>query len=251
MHDLILIIAGVIVGAMNGIAGGGMLVGFPILMFGGLSAIGANATGYIASLPGQLASAIGYRKALAKVPKRYIWLLIPCVIGATIGTLLLRVTDASSFDRFVPYLVLLAVALLAFQTPLNHYVKKHLIAHAKLPHRPLLIMSVLLLPLTVYGGYFGPGFGFILLAFLSFTRFNRLHQINGLKNVAATVMLLTSIIVLAGSNLIDWRAGIMMAIGSVIGGYISARYIQKISGRKSRIIVIIIGILSALYLVIA
>jgi len=249
MSDIILFFVGIIVGAMNGVAGGGMLIGFPLLIASGLSALSANATGYIASLPGQLASAVGYRERLRTVPRRYALLLVPCVVGAAIGTLILRNTDASSFERFVPLLILAAVGLLAFQPPLQRYLKRHLKARAAPPRiKPLTAMGLMLFPLAIYGGYFGPGFGFVLLAFLSFTRFNGLHTMNGLKNVMATAMLVTSIIALQGSSLIDWQAGLIMGAGSLIGGYFGARYIQKIPGTISRIIVISIGVIAALYL---
>ena len=32
MHDLILFLVGIVVGGMNAIAGGGMLVGFPVML---------------------------------------------------------------------------------------------------------------------------------------------------------------------------------------------------------------------------
>lgn len=247
MTDIVLFIVGIVVGVMNGVAGGGMLVGFPLLIASGLSALSANATGYVVSLPGQLASAIAYRKQLRGIPKRYALLLIPCVVGAAIGTLILRHTDAHRFESFVPPLILLAVLLLAFQPPLQRYLRMHLKKPA-IHVRPFLVMAVMLLPLAIYGGYFGPGFGFVLLAFLSFTRFNGVHQMNGLKNIAAVAMMVSSIGMLQGSSLINWHVGLVMAAGSLIGGYLGARYIQKIPGHASRSVVILIGIVAAIYL---
>ena len=53
---------------MNAIAGGGMLLGFPVIIaFGHVSALVANATANVGILPGGISSAYGYRKQLKKV----------------------------------------------------------------------------------------------------------------------------------------------------------------------------------------
>ena len=76
LKDIILFLVGIVTGGMNAIAGGGMLLGFPVLLAAGVPALMANATTNIIILPGQLASAYGYRKYLRNIPKRYLWLLI-------------------------------------------------------------------------------------------------------------------------------------------------------------------------------
>ncbi len=37
IHDSILFLVGIVVGVMNAVAGGGMLVGFPVLLAAGMS----------------------------------------------------------------------------------------------------------------------------------------------------------------------------------------------------------------------
>jgi uncharacterized membrane protein YfcA len=43
MHDIILFFTGIIVGVMNAVAGGGMLIGFPVLLATGLTPLVAAA----------------------------------------------------------------------------------------------------------------------------------------------------------------------------------------------------------------
>ena len=114
MKDIILLLAGFIVGAMNAIAGGGMLVGFPVLIVLGTPALFANATANIVALPGQIASAIGYWKYLKRVPPRYLLLLLPVVVGSAAGALMLRHTSAGNFADAVPLLLLFGVGCLRF-----------------------------------------------------------------------------------------------------------------------------------------
>lgn len=251
LKDIALLLVGFVVGAMNAIAGGGMLVGFPVLVALGIPALTANATGSIITAPGQLASAIGYWKYLRKVPIRFAWLLLPAVAGAACGALTLRHTSQHEFANIVPALVFFGVALFVFQ-PIMHF---HVHQHLKLKLRgrartflPIVLLSVAMLPLCFYGGYFGAGYGFLMLAFLGFTNLPDTHMMNAMKNVSAVFVSGTSMICLYGAHLIDWRTGIIMAVGSVTGGYLGARCAQKVSSHWLRLCIISIGVMAVIYL---
>ena len=105
-------------------------------------------------------------------------------------------------------------------------------------------------PLSIYGGYFGAGFGFIMLAFLGFTKIHEIHQMNALKNLMAVCIAAASIVCLFSAHLINWRQGLVMGSGNLIGGYVGALGAQKFSSHAIRIIVIIIGVSTAVYLVV-
>jgi len=247
IQDIVLLLVGFIVGAMNAIAGGGMIIGFPVLLALGIPPLFANATANIVSLPGQLASAIGYRKYIRRVPARYLLLLIPVVAGSAVGALTLRHTSATDFANIVPILLLFGIGLFTFQ-PLLHF---HLHAHVKGVRRtwlPMVLLGIAVAPLSFYGGYFGAGYGFMMLAFLGFTNMTDTHMMNGMKNIAATFVAGTSIICLYSSGLIHWRIGIIMAVGSAIGGYSGACGAQKLSSHWLRIIVIVLGMSAVVYL---
>lgn len=245
--DLLLLLTGFIVGAMNAIAGGGMLLGFPALLMLGVPALIANAAGNVATCPGQVASAFGYRKYLRQVPRQYLWLLLPITAGAAVGALTLRYTPASNFERLVPALVLFGVALFTFQPLLHFHLHRHLKGRAKTA-LPLVLLAFALLPLSFYGGYFGAGYGFILLGFLGFTNLRDTHMMNAMKNVAAICVSSTTIVCLYGSHLIDWHVGLVMATGSAIGGYLGARSAQHVSSHWLRIVIIVIGFSAVIYL---
>lgn len=250
MHDIILFLVGIIVGAMNAIAGGGMLIGFPVLLTTGLSALSATATSALIVLPGQFTSAVGYWNYLKKVPSNYILLVIPCVLGGSIGATILRHTPSEHFQRIVPALILFAVVLFAFQPLLHAQIKRHLHGPKQLRRKikPLLVIGLAALPLSIYGGFFGPGFGFIMLALLGFSKLHQVHQINAMKNVMAVCIAGASVLTLSNSGLINWHYGIAMGLGNTVGGYAGAVGAQKFSSHGLRIIVIIIGIVTAAYL---
>jgi uncharacterized protein len=247
LQALILFLVGIIIGSVNAIAGGGMLLGFPVLLATGLSPLVANITSNIVVLPGLLTSAYGYRKYLRRVPRRYAVLLVPCFIGSAAGAIILRLTPSSKFQELVPGLVLFAVILFAFQPLLHFRLRRHMHSKAKRP-KSLLPMCLALLPMMIYGGYFGPGFGFMMLAFLGFTKLHEIHQMNALKNVAGSVIAIASIACLFSTHLINWRYGLIMGAGNLGGGYLGVRLTERVSSHALRIVVVIIGLGTATYL---
>lgn len=245
--DTVLFLAGIVVGSMNAIAGGGSLVGFPVLLAVGLPPIVADATGFIAVLPGQIAAAFGYRKYLAKVPKIYLLLLIPCVIGSATGAYLLRHTSFGDFEKVIPFLILLAVAIFALQPLLHHNFIRHLHSRHKSAWK-FVLFAIALYVMTIYGGYFGAGLGFALLALIGFANIHEIHTMNGIKSLVGITSATVALVSISGTHLVDWHYGLIVAAGTLIGGYCGARLAQKVNSHVIRIIVIIIGLLTVSYL---
>lgn len=247
LHDIILFLVGIVIGAMNAIAGGGMLLGFPVLLAFGLSPLVANVTSNIVIMPGSISSAYGYRKYIKKVHYRYLLLLVPCILGGAIGALILRNTSNTRFQEIVPGLIVLAVILFAFQPYLHFRLHRHIHGKTK-GHGTLFLVALSLLPVAIYGGYFGAGFGFIMLAFLGFTKLHEVHKMTGLKNLASACIATVALACLYSTHLINWHAGLVMAAGCMVGGYYGAVLTQKISSHTLRMVVVVIGVVTAAYL---
>jgi uncharacterized membrane protein YfcA len=214
-----------------------------------LPPIVANATGHLAVLPGAISSIIGYRKYLSKVPNFYLLLTIPCALGGAMGALILRETSFENFQQLVPGLILFAVVLFAFQPLLHLHLHRHIHTHPKKRSlQTLFVIGVAIIPIAIYGGYFGAGFGFIMLAFLGFTSLHDVHKMNAIKSVAAAIISLVSIVCLLGAGLINWEAGLAMAAGNLVGGYYGAIIAQKVSSHTVRLVVVAIGLATAAYL---
>lgn len=199
--------------------------------------------------PGQLASAYGYRKYLHKLSRRYLLLLIPCLLGAAVGATILRHTSNTRFTHLAPMLILFAVLLFSIQPFLHFHLHRHISKKSK-NNQVLVLIGLALIPVAIYAGYFGPGFGFIMLAFLGFTSLRDVHKMNGLKNLAGAGIAAASIACLLTAHLFNWELGLSMALGCTIGGYGGSRFSQRFSSHAIRIVVIIIGFSSAAYLAI-
>jgi uncharacterized membrane protein YfcA len=241
------LVAGFLVGAINAIGGGGMLIGFPVLLLFGMPALAANATANVIVLSGQITSSFGYKKHIKALPKSYFWLILPTAIGAAIGAYILRRTSNTNFELVAPILIIISVVLFAYQP----YIHARIYRQAGAAHTysgPKLWVFMAIFPLAIYGGYFGAGYGLVMLAILSLTRLTNIHQMNGLKNLTAIAISGVSIIVLYSSHLINWKYAFAMGIGTAIGGYVGARNAQRFSFKFIRIFVLVIGLITAVYL---
>ena len=112
-------LAAVAAGLVNALAGGGTLITFPTLTALGVSAVVANVTNTVALCPGYIGGMLGQWNDLRDQMKR-LWLVAPAgIIGGLIGGYLLLHTSEKVFRSLVPFLILLASALLADQEPVQ------------------------------------------------------------------------------------------------------------------------------------
>jgi hypothetical protein len=239
MIETAVLLTGILAGFVNSMAGGGILFVFPVLLAAGLSPMSAAMTCVNAGWPGSLSAVFGYRKDLAKIKKQYFWLVIPSVVGTTIGAYLLTQTPTSTFETIIPWLVLVSVSLFAFQPQLH----KHIHRPSRLRRAsPIALLALLVLPVALYAGYFGAGFGFILLAILGFTKLKNVYQINGMKNFLTAVISLSCTAVFALHGGIVWHYGIPAIVGSTLGGFIGSQVAHRLSPHFTRVVVIANGL---------
>jgi len=249
--DFLLFLTGVLGGMINAIAGGGGILMFPALLATGLPPVIANATTSLVVWPGALTSAYGYRRELRKIPSYYLFLLVPALLGSIIGSFTLVHTESRLFEHLAPWLVVFAVLLLALQPMIHHFVQSksggRLSRH---PLRVLLAISCLVFPLAIYGGYFGVGYGIMVLALLGFSNLKNSHQMNGVKNLSGAVIALFSTGYFAWHHLIDWRTGVAMAVGTTLGGIFGARLALKAPVKLVHNTTVVIGFIVALVLLV-
>jgi uncharacterized protein len=247
-HWALYLIGGFLTGSINSIAGGGALLLFPLLIGAGVPAVMANTTMSLAVLPGSISSAYGYRKRLRKLPKHYFWLLIPCFIGSLTGAVILLDTSGSIFRIVAPLFMVGAVCLLIFQ-PKIHARLYHHKASISAHHFSLeCLVSIVFLVLSMYGGYFGAGFGIIVLSLLALTRIKDIQQMNGLKNCIGISVGIADSGYFIHRNVVDWHVLPFLVIGGLCGGYLASTYGSKLPAAKLRVAIIIMAAAVTLYL---
>jgi uncharacterized membrane protein YfcA len=239
-----LAIAAVAAGLINALAGGGSLITFPTLMAVGIPPVMANVTNTVALCPGYLGATLAQKKDLHGQQKRIQLLLPSAVIGGIIGGILLLNSSDQVFDRLIPFLILLAAALLAFQDTLRSWLQRR--QGDKKGNIPE-IWAVLPIALaSIYGGYFGAGLGVIELAILGLFLKDNLTRLNALKQLLSLVVNVAASCFFFFSNQVYWSAAIVVAIGSLIGGLLGGKIARIISPSYLRQTVVILSIITAI-----
>ncbi len=236
---LLLFIAGLFGGALNSIAGGGSFITFPALLLAGVPAINANATNTFASLPGYMAGAFVMRKDISKVRHQLPRLLLVSFIGGSLGAFLLLQTPEAGFVGIVPWLLLFATLLFIFGDRINQFIRLHTAHHRHAPVAGLIALTVLLLMICIYGGFFNAGLGIISLSWLTLAGMNDIRVMNGLKLLISSCVSLIAVAQFIAVGSIAWQQGLSVLVGTVAGGAIAAhilRYLPRDSVRHFIII---------------
>ncbi|WP_423068443.1 sulfite exporter TauE/SafE family protein [Devosia sp. CN2-171] len=242
MTELMLLVAGLIAGTINTLAGGGSFVLFPALILAGVPPVIANASNTYASFPGYASGAVGFwREIAANRDKLIPYSIASLVFGYAGAELLLHVSN-ETFVLVVPWLLLFAVVLFAFGGRINTFVRAKAGDGGRGRHVGAALLLVLLAAICVYGGFFNAGLGVLLLAFLALAGFADIHAMNGLKLWISTLVALVCVIRFAFSGAIDWYHGSIALVGVTIGGYLAARVAKRIPQRLIRGLVIVYGL---------
>ena len=231
--------------AVNAIAGGGMLIAFPVLVATGIPPIVANATSTVGLFPGGLSGAIGYRKSLTGTRVLQRQMMLTSALGGAVGAFALTHTSDLVFSRVVPWLILLATLLFAFGPRIANAGDDAVRVEAtRLSSGSVAIQ----LAVGVYGGYFGAGAGFVMLAMFHAMGLRDVHRMNGLKLVAGLGMNAAAIVVFVLRDVILWKLALMMAVAAIVSGQLTARVAQRVNQRYVRAAVVCFGLASSAYL---
>jgi uncharacterized membrane protein YfcA len=217
-HFFLLVLAGLLAGAMNAVAGGGSFVTFPVLVLVGLPPIAANATSTVALFPGTVASTWAYRNDLTGIAGISLRVLLPIsVVGGLIGAILLLVTPGGAFDLVIPWLLLLATLAFAGGRNLGDWLRRYV----RIGRRAFLFIQFVL---SIYGGYFGGAIGLMMMAVWT------LIDATEIKAMAAPRTLLVSaangvaVVCFAAAGAVWWPEALAMIVSTVAGGYYGARF---------------------------
>lgn len=233
MAFVVLFLASLWAGMQNALAGGGAFITLPSLMLTGMDARAANMTSTIALFPAQVATGwTGRRDVGGAAGLSFGALTAISLVGGALGACLLLVTPAGFFARLVPWLVLFATIVFAWGS------------FAPRPHAaPGLRRSVaagVQLLIAIYGGYFGGGIGFMMLAVLSAARL-AIRRAAATKNVLAGVINASAVAIFVFSPQIRWRAAAVAGSGAILGGIAGAHLLQRVNERALRLVVVLIG----------
>jgi uncharacterized membrane protein YfcA len=246
---VLLIFAAALAGAVNAAAGGGSLISFPVLLLVGLPAISANVTNTVALCPGYLGGTVGYRDELQGQGGLMRPLTVVSAIGAVIGVVLLQVSSPDTFRSVVPFLLLIACSLLAFQKPLAAWIFSH---HAEdgTGGRLSTARNAGTMAAAAYGSYFGAALGVLMLAILGLLVDDSLQRLNALKSYLSLVVNVIGAALFAIVAPVHWSAVAVMVPASLLGGRGGAVVARHIPAPWLRGGVATIGVIVAILLIV-
>jgi uncharacterized protein len=246
----LLVIAGVLAGIMNAVAGGGTFLTFPALVFTGIPSISANQTSTVAVFPGQVASFWAYRNILVAKKRTVVVLGLTSLIGGGIGAFILLGLSNAFFDRLVPWLLLFATLLFAFGTGIRRRLGWRL-AHqsdGEIAWNALLKAACIQLVIGIYGGFYGAGAGILELAVLDMLGLEDIHLANAFKVILTTAFNMLALVIFVAVGKIFWKEALIVGASTVTGGYGGAWVAQRLPQPWVRLFVIAVGATMTFYL---
>jgi uncharacterized protein len=244
-----LLFAAGIAGALNALAGGGSFISFPALLFVGIPPVEANATNTVALWPGLVASAMAYLKRLNAPLRVLAPLLVTSVLGGWAGALLLLKTPQHTFMRLIPWLMLAGTLLFAFGNSLRGLFGKTAVIDdlREISVRAIILGSIAELLVSIYGGYFGAGIGFVVLAMLALMGMRDIHAMGAIRTLLAVAINAAAVITFIVARAVLWPQCLVMIAGSLAGGWFGAHYAQRTDPKRVRAMVIGVGIAMTAY----
>jgi uncharacterized protein len=238
---LLLFAAAFAAGAINSVAGGGSFLTFPSLVFAGIPAVIANASSTVALVPAAFASGVAYRKDVQRLNERRlkIWLIV-CFAGGLIGAGLLLVTSDKTFRQIAPWLLMFATLLFAFGQQVSSAMRGRL-------HSSQFLMLLLLVPISIYGGYFGGGIGIMILAAFRLYGMTDIHAMNGIKTLLSATLNAVAAVVFIVAHKVDWPPTMLMMAAGIAGGYAGPVLARRLKPSTIRRIVIVVGVIMTVY----
>ena len=241
MEEMGLFMAGLIGGMVNSIAGGGSFITFPALLAAGVPPIAANATNTFASCAGYLSGAAAFRHALWTQRSQLPRLALLAITGGGFGAWLLLQTPPATFSRAIPWLLLLATVLLIWGEALCAWLRRLFGARLTFSWLGWTLLVLLFWLICAYGGFFNAGLGIILLGYLTLAGYEDIHLMNGLKLLVSALVAVMAIIVFGAGEVIAWREGSFVTIGTLVGGYGAARGAQVLGKMLVRRMIILVA----------
>lgn len=229
---LLFFLAATLAGFIDSIAGGGGLIGIPLLLLAGLPSVNALATNKIQGMAGSFTASVTMIRKGA-VNFRKVWFAaLMSFLGATIGTICVHYVDVSVLDIIIP-IVLIAIGLYFLFVPNIGDIEKK-------PRMQEKLFNMTVIPsIGFYDGIFGPGTGsFFSLSNIALrgqqiiTATGNAKVFNFASNIAAVVVFLVS-------GKIVWLVGGVMIIGQILGAYIGSLMVIKNGSKLVRPLVVL------------
>ena len=227
---------GLIVGVINGMAGGASVISFPVLLATGLSPVSAAVTNAIGVTPANFFALIAIRHRIKELFREYFSLILISTVGAIIGSVALLTQPPEVFEKLVPFLLLGATLTLLIKVKAHRGKRHQSFENAGIAASGL------------YCGYFGPGQGVMVIAVLARDARRDPAVLNTAKNLIVGCTSTVSNIIYVFSGLVHWPFALALLAGSTVGGTLGGRWATRMNPNFYRGLVLITGLGASVWL---
>ncbi|MET0900049.1 MAG: sulfite exporter TauE/SafE family protein [Mycobacterium sp.] len=252
MHviDMILIaVAGVGAGAINAVVGSGTLITFPTLVALGFPPVTATMSNAVGLVAGGVSGTWGYRRELRGQWSRLRWQIPASLLGAGVGAWLLLHLPEKVFTRVVPVLLILALALVVLGPRIQAWARKRAEDSGRAadhisPGRMVAVVGGTF-AVGIYGGYFTAAQGILLIGIMGALLPESMQRMNAAKNLLSLLVNLVAAVAytVVAFDRINWVAAGLIAIGSLLGGFLGAHYGRRLSPGVLRAVIVVVGLI--------
>jgi uncharacterized membrane protein YfcA len=235
-----LLLAGLASGFLNVVAGGGSLITVPLLIFLGLPETTANGTSRLAILVQSGTALLTFKRAGQLDHALLLRFAPPTLLGALLGAAVAARLPDAGFRSLLGVVMLGCAVLVVMRTTPA--------ADRSEPRLSALRVWPLLLAIGLYGGLVQAGVGYLVLAGLTFVLGLGLQAANVMKTALIALYTPLALAVFFSHGRIDWASGLIMSLGSALGGFLGARATLKRGERLIRIMLALVVLASALEL---
>ena len=248
-ETVLVLLAGLGAGVLSSTVGVASLLSFPTLVALGLPPVVANVSNTLGLIPGGLGGVVGYREEVRAAPRVAVTIMAVCAIGAVAGAALLLGLPPDVFESVVPWLILFTCLLVGAQPRIAAWLRARHERRYGGERDERLHMS----PATtgfatltgVYGGYFGAGAGVMMVAVLGLGTDLELRIVNGLKTLSLMVGNIVAGLIFVVVADPRWDVVVLLAAGSLVGGYVGARIGRRLPDAVFRWAVVAAGVVAA------
>lgn len=233
LEYILLIVVGFIAGFVNTIAGGGTLLTMPMLIFMGLPPSVANGTNRVAIL---IQTAIGVKGFQSKGVTTHpfsVYLGASALLGSLIGAQIAVDIKGEVFNKILSAIMVLVVLMMLLKpkVQLSEMIERT-------TGKYLYISIGVFFFLGIYGGFINAGIGFMMLIILPYINRLSLVKSNATKVAVVCIYTIGAVVMFALNDKIDWKYGLILAIGNASGAWVSSRWSVGKGDRMVKIFVI-------------
>ncbi|PLX04938.1 MAG: hypothetical protein C0595_01310 [Marinilabiliales bacterium] len=215
---VLLIFAGLMVGFINTLAGGGSIVSLSVLMALGLPPTLANGTNRIAIFIQTLTATSSFRQQKVLDTKKAFHMAVPATIGSVIGAFIAVDINEDLFEKAIGVIMLIMLVFI-FYNP-----KKYIYGNKEIEDKPVTWKTyVIFFFIGIYGGFLHMGVGYFLLTAIVLGAGYDLVKANAIKVFVVLAYVPFSLLVFIYYGEVNWLYGLVLAIGNVIGALVASR----------------------------